>query len=83
MTTTRWEGATLVSEGTRKTSAGASSVVDEVREVFSISTDDGRTLTIEVTTTVAGAKTASSLLYKRTKDIGSCQSWPTPCKSPS
>jgi outer membrane protein assembly factor BamB len=80
--TSRWEGRTFVSEGSRDTTSGTSSVVTEIREAFSLS-PDSRTLTIEVTTTTNGEKSVSTLMYTRTKDVGPCQSWPTPCKAPS
>lgn len=79
--TSRWEGGTLVSEGTRETTVGGSQVVDPVREAFLLSPDGA--LTIEVTTTTAGEKHVSKLVYSRTTDIEPCQSWPTPCKSSS
>jgi outer membrane protein assembly factor BamB len=78
--TSRWEGSTLVSEGTRETTGG-SQVQDAVREAFSMNPDG--TLAIEVTTTIAGEKHASTLVYSRATKVGPCQSWPTPCKSPS
>jgi len=78
--TSRWEGRSLVSEGTRE--SAASPVATHVKEVLSLSAD-GRTLTIEVTTTAAGDKSASTMVYTRTQDLGPCQTWPTPCKTPS
>jgi len=77
--TSRWEGRSLVSEGTRE--SAASPVATHVKEVLSLSAD-GRTLTIEVTTTAAGDKSASTMAYTRTQDLGPCQTWPTPCKTP-
>ncbi len=79
--TSRWEGRALVSEGTREFTS-ATSPATNVKEVLSLSAD-GRTLTIEVTTTTAGDKSASTMVYARTKDVGPCQSWPTPCKTPA
>lgn len=79
--TSRWDGRALVSEGSRETTSGTGSVVTEVREIFSLS-PDSRTLTIDVTTTTAGEKSISRMMYTRTKDVGPCQSWPTPCKTP-
>jgi outer membrane protein assembly factor BamB len=80
--TTRREGDTLIAEGTREITAGTIPVVNEVREVFSMSGDG--TLTIEVTTTSGGEKNVSTFVYRRTRTVGPCQSWPTPCKpSPS
>ena len=66
----RWEGRTLISEGTLD--AGGASVA--VKETFALGAD-GR-LTIE-TAMPAGA---STLVYARTQDVGPCKSWPTPCK---
>jgi outer membrane protein assembly factor BamB len=78
----RWEGRSLVAEGRRESTSGASTVITEIREAYSAS-DDGQTLTVELTTTVGGEKTVSTLVYGRTKSVGSCQSWPTPCKTTS
>lgn len=77
--TSRWEGRSLVSEGTRE--FAASPVATQVKEVLS-SSGDGRTLTIEVTTTAAGDNGASTLVYTRSQGVSPCQTWPTPCKSP-
>ena len=79
--TSRWEGGTLVSEGSRESASGTSVIVTQVKEVLALSAD-GRTLEIEVTTTGADGKSASTLMYTRTQDVGPCQSWPTPCKYP-
>lgn len=78
-TTSRWERGALVSEGSRETSSGTSAVVTAITERFRLSAD-GRTLVIEVTATLDGATSASSMVYTRTQDVGPCQSWPTPCK---
>lgn len=78
--TSRWEGRTLVSEGTRESSSGASSIVRQVRERLALD-PAGRTLTIEVTTSGPDGTAASTLVYTRTRDVGPCQSWPTPCKT--
>ena len=80
--TSRWEGRTLVSEGRRESLSGTSTLVTEVKEVLALDSE-GRTLTIEITTAGAEGKSASTLMYTRTRDVGPCQSWPTPCKSPS
>jgi outer membrane protein assembly factor BamB len=77
----RWDGSTLVSEGTRETTVGGSQVVDAVREAFSMNPDG--TLAIEVTTTIGGEKHVSTSVYRRAASVGPCQSWPTPCKSSS
>jgi len=78
--TSRWEGRALVSEGSRESVSGSSNIVTQVKEVLAFSAD-GRTLEIEVTTSGADGKSASTLMYTRTQDLGPCQSWPTPCKS--
>ena len=80
--TSRWEGQKLVSEGSRETTSGTSSVVTAIKEVFSLSAD-GNTLSIEVATTTAGEPSTSTMTFTRTKDVGPCQSWPTPCKPPT
>lgn len=77
----RWDGATLVGEGTRETTVGGSQVLDAVREAFSMNPD--AVLSIEVTAIVGGEKHVSTMVYRRTASVGPCQSWPTPCKSPS
>lgn len=78
--TSRWEGRSLISEGTREfTTAGTAAT--QVKETLSLS-GDGRTLTIEVTMTAGGESTTSALVYTRTQDIGPCKTWPTPCKTP-
>lgn len=56
----RWEGSTLVSEGSGEFE-GSSLVV---REVMSLS-PDGRTLRLEVTTTLAGAGSTNTLIYSK------------------
>jgi hypothetical protein len=76
--TSRWEGRSLVGEGTREFTALPPV---RVKEVLSASAD-GRTLTLEITTTAGGVNSVSSLTYVRTNSVGPCQSWPTPCKTP-
>ena len=73
--TSKWEGRSLVSEGALKAPNGDTTTV---REVVSLAAD-GRTLTMEVTTT-AGEKQSSTLVYTKITDVGPCDSWPTPCK---
>ena len=74
--TSKWDGRTLVSEGTldspSKPSVG-------VKELISLAAD-GRTLQIDVTTTTAADKASSALRYTRAQDVGPCESWTTPCK---
>jgi hypothetical protein len=83
--TSRWDGRTLISEGSQESPSGASApenAARQVKEVMTLSAD-GRTLTIEVTTTgpVAGQRSASTLMYTRAQGVGHCSSWPTPCKT--
>ncbi len=66
----RWEGRTLVSEGTLD--AGGTSVA--VKETFALGADGS--LTIEITMPAG----VSMLVYARTNDVGPCKSWPTPCR---
>ena len=72
----RWDGRTLVSEGTLDSTSAAS---ETVKEVLALS-DEGRTLTIEITTQGAGHKSVSALVYTRTLVVEPCKNWPTPCK---
>ena len=74
----KWEGKALASEGAMKAPNGDTSAV---REVLSLSAD-GKTLTMEVTTTPVGQteKVSSSLVYAKITDVGPCTTWPTPCK---
>ena len=75
--TSKWEGRSLVSEGAMKAPNGDTTTV---REVVSLGAD-GKTLTMEVATTVAsGEKASSTLVYTKITDVGPCEKWPTPCK---
>lgn len=81
--TTKWEGKSMVSEGALKAPNGDTT---SVREVVSLSAD-GKVLTMEVTTSAAASATAdqagkasSTLVYTKITDVGSCETWPTPCK---
>ena len=76
--TSRWEGRALESEGSLVPSSGDPSVVKE-RLVLS---DDGRTLTVEISTSGPGGTKASTLTYDRTDVVDPCEEWPTPCKPP-
>lgn len=78
----RWDGHRLVAEGSRETSSGATTAVTHITETFALSAD-GRSLTIEVTAISGGERAVSTATYVRTRDVGPCQSWPTPCKVPS
>jgi hypothetical protein len=79
--TSTWDGGRLVSEGRQESASGQSSIVREVKELFALSAD-GRTLTIEVTTTGPDDKSASTLTYTKITAVEPCQNWPTPCKPP-
>jgi hypothetical protein len=72
--TTKWDGDVLISEGALEATAGSPT---PVKEVFRLS-PDGRRLTIEITV----EKNVSTLVYARTQTVGTCQTWPTPCKPP-
>lgn len=76
-----WDGTTLVSEGTRESSSGASPIALQVKEVIGMASD-GRTLTIDITTRGPEGTSTSTLLYTRIVDVGPCKTWPTPCKAP-
>lgn len=75
--TAKWEGKALVSEGALKAPNGDTTTL---REVVSLSAD-GKVLTLEVSTSAGQAgKASSTLVYTRITDVGSCDTWPTPCK---
>ena len=80
--TTRWEGKSLISEGALKAPNGDTTTI---REVVSLSAD-GKMLTMDVTSASATAtasqaeKASSALVYTKITDVGSCETWPTPCK---
>lgn len=83
--TTKWEGNSLISEGALKAPNGDTT---SIRETVSVS-PDGKVLTMEVSA-FAGAtadrsadhtdKASSTLVYTKITDVGSCETWPTPCK---
>lgn len=77
--TSTWNGRALVGEGTHESTAGTTTLVRQVKEAFALNGDG--TLTIEVATTGSDKTASSTLVYTRLKSVGSCQSWPTPCKS--
>jgi len=77
--TSRWDGRSLVGEGTREFTALP---VARIKEVLSASAD-GRTLTVEVASSAAGVESSSTLVYSRTQSVGPCETWPTPCKTSS
>ncbi len=76
--TSRWEGRALVSEGTRE----SPSSTGNVREVFGLS-EDGQTLEVEIALEGADGDIVSTFRYTRIRDVGPCESWPTPCKDPA
>jgi hypothetical protein len=78
--TTRWEGASLVSEGRRETGSDAAAV--DVKEVYARS-EDGGALELEITVSGPEGESTSRLIYTRIDDTGPCESWPTPCKPPN
>jgi outer membrane protein assembly factor BamB len=73
--TSRWDGKTLVSEGT---AVGASGSAATVKESYSVSAD-GAVLSVAVSTAAVG-ESGSVLKYTRIDDVGACETWPTPCK---
>ncbi|MBM3806966.1 MAG: hypothetical protein FJW22_02105 [Acidimicrobiia bacterium] len=76
--TSKWAGRSLVSEGAMKAPNGDTTTI---REVVAIGAD-GKSLTMDVTTTPVGQteKVSSSLVYTKITDVGPCEKWPTPCK---
>ncbi len=74
--TTKWKSQTLVSEGTRDSSSAPST---NVKEAFALSTD-GETLEVEISISTADGTSSSTLRYTRIQDVGTCDSWPSPCK---
>jgi hypothetical protein len=73
--TAKWEARTLVAQGTFESVAGSVAV----REAFAIAAD-GRTLTVDVSIGAGSEKRDATLVYTRLKSVGSCKTWPTPCK---
>ena len=74
--TSRWDGRSLVSHG-RYEASGAAIALEEVLAPSA----DGRTLTITITSgTESAGKSVSTFVYARTRSVGSCKTWPTPCK---
>ena len=78
--TSQWEGSALISEGMRVSTSGPSTVQTAIKEVLRLG-PDGRSLVIEVTAKTDVEMSASTLVYTRTNGVGSCKSWPTPCKT--
>jgi hypothetical protein len=73
--TSKWEGRSLLSEGAMKAPNGDTTTI---KETIALSAD-GKVLSIDVTTSTAGLS-PSKLVYTKITDVGSCESWPTPCK---
>ena len=71
MVRSRWDGDRIVAEGTRGDM--------RMNEVLSLS-DDGRTMTIVVTTTMPDSVTTNTLVYTKGEAPGACQTWAMPCK---
>jgi len=76
--TSRWEGRTLASEGRLTPPSGAPTTVKEAIAVG----DDGRTLTVRISTTGPGGPSSSTLVYTRTEVVEPCAKWSTPCRTP-
>ena len=63
--TSHWDGATLVSEGSQELSfGGGGGITIEVKEVRSLS-EDGQTLTVEVTRTTPRGANTNTLVYTK------------------
>jgi hypothetical protein len=75
MTTSR-TGDAVMSEGAAANAAGAAT---NVKERYAVSAD-GKTLSVDVTTSANGETKTSALKYVRVTEVGPCESWPTPCK---
>ena len=75
----RWDGATLVAEGSRAAAGGGSNILG-VRRVLSLD-DDGQHLTIEATTTTTAGDATSTLVYTRLGELGPCEQWSEPCQA--
>jgi outer membrane protein assembly factor BamB len=71
--TSKWDGHSLVAEGTQESSAAAPVAV---KETFALMAD-GRTLTVAIAT---GGTAPSTLAYVRSTTVEPCQKWPTACK---
>ena len=67
----RWVGERLIAEGRQGDMT--------MHEVMALSTD-GRTLTIEVTTTTPEGETNNRLVYTLGHPVGPCEAWAMPCK---
>ncbi len=65
--TSRWDGRVLATEGVG------------LKERLSLS-DDGETLTIEITTAAPSGERTNRLVYTKLYVVDPCESWPTPCR---
>jgi outer membrane protein assembly factor BamB len=72
--TSKWDGATLVADGTLEGPGGSTAV----KETFAVGADGALTLTVTMST--SAEPSVSTLVYARTSSVGSCKSWPAPCK---
>src|SRR5262249_7750911 len=72
----RWEGRSLVGEGTLES---ASSAPTPVKETFAVAAD-ARTLTVTIATGSPDKASLATLVYTRATTVEPCQKWPTPCK---
>jgi len=78
--TSRWEEGALVSEGTRAHASDTGDASTKVKEVFTLG-EGGRRLQIRVSVSSAHGESKSTLTYRRIRDVGPCESWPSPCKA--
>ena len=69
--TSRWDGERLIAEGRQGDMT--------MHEVMALGTD-GRTLTIEVTTTTPQGEVSNRLVYTLGQPVGPCEAWAMPCK---
>ena len=67
----RWDGERFIAEGSQGDMT--------MHEVMALSTD-GRTLTIEVTTTTPEGEANNRLVYTLGHPVGPCEAWAMPCK---
>ncbi len=74
---TRWDGRALVAEGGPGKPGGAGA--SNLRERFALS-QDGRALTVTITTIAAAGELTSTLVYAKSHTEPPCHQWPTPCR---
>ncbi len=68
-----------MAEGVRTPSSDAGERAKKVREVFRVH-EEGRRLEIQVSVSDPEGESSSTFVYRRIRDIGPCENWPTPCK---